>query len=96
MNERNEILFRFFGGYFHQDWNLDDPNWQDVVDCFVRYEGEEAARQVRDAVGKLLGKVESDLQLAKVLEDLGCYYWAGSPSEQRVWLENVNATLQVR
>ena len=94
MNERNEILFHFFAGYFHQDWNLDDPSWQDVVNRFVRDDGEEAAGHVRQAVNKLLSEAESDVQVAKVLEDLGCYYWAGSPSETRVWLENLNAKLQ--
>lgn len=95
MNERNEILFHFFAGYFHQDWNLDDPSWQDVVNRFVRDDGEEAAGYVREAVNKRLDEAESDVQLAKVLEDLGCYYRAGSPSEARVWLENLNAKLQV-
>jgi hypothetical protein len=89
------ILFHFFAGYFHQDWELDDPSWQDVVNRFVSDDGEEAAEQVREAVNRLLGEVESDVQLTKVLADLGCYYWAGSPAEMRVWLENLNAALQV-
>jgi hypothetical protein len=93
MNGRNEILFQFFAGYFHQDWNLDDPSWQAVVSRFVRDDGKEGARHVREEVNKLLTQVESDVQLAQVLNDLGCYYWAGSPAETRVWLENLNAKL---
>lgn len=95
MKERNEILFHFFAAYFHQDWNLDAPNWQGVVNCFVRDEGSERARHVRDEVNKLLNKVESDVQLAQVLGELGCYYWAGSPSQMRDWLETVSTKLQV-
>ena len=95
MKERNEILFHFFACYFHQDWNLDDPSWQDVVNRFVHDDGAEAAGHVCEALNKLLGETGSDEHLAKVLENLGCYYWAGSPSETRVWLKNLNAKLQL-
>jgi hypothetical protein len=94
MNECNEILFHFFAGYFHQDWKLDDPSWQHAVNRFVCDDGEEAAEHVCEALKTLLGEVETDVQLTKVLAELGCYYWAGSPSEMRVWLENLNAKLQ--
>jgi len=96
MKERNEILFHFFAWYFHQDWNLDDSSWQDVVNRFVRDDGDEAAGRVCEALNKLLGETGPDEQLAKILENSGCYYWAGSPSEMRVWLENLNAKLQVQ
>lgn len=95
MNEQNKILFHFFAAYFHQDWNLNDPSWQDVVNRFVRDDGKEGARHVHEEVNRLLNEPESDVQLAQVLEDLGCYYWAGSPSQMRVWLESLNKKLQV-
>jgi hypothetical protein len=41
-----------------------------------------------------LTRVESDVRVAQVLEELGCYYWAGSPSALRGWLENVSTALQ--
>jgi hypothetical protein len=96
MKERNEILFHFFACYFHQDSHVDAPIWQDVVNRFIRDDGEEAAGHVREAVNKLLSEAKSDVQLAKVLDNLGCYYWAGSPPEMRVWLENLNTKLHIQ
>ncbi|OHU71841.1 hypothetical protein BKG86_01900 [Mycobacteroides chelonae] len=31
----SEDLFQFFGGYFHQDWNIEASDWQGVVDNYV-------------------------------------------------------------
>ncbi|MEO0461441.1 MAG: contact-dependent growth inhibition system immunity protein [Myxococcota bacterium] len=39
---RDERLRQFFGAYFNQDWELDDPDVPSVVDRYARdYEGDE-------------------------------------------------------
>jgi predicted SpoU family rRNA methylase len=32
----SEVVRQFFGGYFHQDWDLEAEDWQEAVDEFSR------------------------------------------------------------
>lgn len=51
MNERDERLRQFFGGYFHQDWDIEGAEaWQDVVRQFVTENPRSAVLAVRDAL----------------------------------------------
>jgi len=51
MNERAERLRHFFGGYFHQDWDIEGAEaWQDVVRQFVTENPSSAVLAVRDAL----------------------------------------------
>jgi hypothetical protein len=68
-------LFQLLGGYFHQDWCLDDPNAEAAL---RRYMNDTVPGQVQDTVNEidaLLTKNLSDDQLKQMLlVDLGCYY----------------------
>jgi CdiI immunity protein len=51
MNERDERLRQFFGGYFNQDWDVEGAqSWQDVVRQFVKENPSSAVLAVRDAL----------------------------------------------
>ena len=50
MNERDETLRQFLGGYFHQDWDVNGPTWVDVVDQFLRDHGNGEITKTRDAL----------------------------------------------
>lgn len=94
MIEHDEELFQFFGGYFHQDWQDDDPTWQDVVKRFAL----DCRPHQRDLIA---GKIEhmaatlaTDEELSESVAALGCEYWAGSSAETRKWLMEVAHALR--
>lgn len=49
MSERNERLFRFFAGYFNQDWDCNGAiSWPGVMDEYLSQNRREDALQTRD------------------------------------------------
>lgn len=89
MNNSEEALYQFFGGYFHQDWQLDDPTWQGVVHRFLSESLTTDSALVAAGLERLLSNSLSDESLCSVVQELGCYYWAGSPEGMRAWLGQV-------
>ncbi|WP_036245829.1 contact-dependent growth inhibition system immunity protein [Massilia sp. BSC265] len=96
MAEQHDELSRFFGCYFHQDWNLDDHSWEDVVRRFVAESGQSAAHSLAGQITKLTESAESDADLAKAIESFGCYYCPSSHPEMRAWLKDLCAALDVQ
>jgi hypothetical protein len=82
----DEDLRQFFGAYFDQDWKLDAADWQDVVRRFAGESGPERQALVAARIRGLLAGEASDARLAATVQAMGCYFWAGSPSETRQWL----------
>lgn len=83
-----ENIKQLLGAYFHQDWNLDDPTWESVVERYVRDEpgqGRIAATELE----RLLISTLFDEDVSAMVKKLGCYYWAGSASEMRTWASQV-------
>jgi CdiI immunity protein len=58
---------RLYSVYFHQDWQLDDPNPEDVVRAFFRYEPQELHDGLRAELKGLLRSGQSDDDLEAVL-----------------------------
>jgi hypothetical protein len=92
----DDALAQFFGGYFNQDWMLDDDTWQEVVERFVKESSAEHVASVSAGIDKLLATAQLDERLFEALQDLGCDYWAGSPGETRQWLTEIAAQLAQR
>jgi hypothetical protein len=87
MNVSDELLHQFFGGYFHQDWGLEASVWQDVINRFAHDSQLADLTLVAERIEHLLVESKSDEELFHVVQDLGCYYCAGSHAGLRSWLK---------
>ncbi|HQS60042.1 MAG: hypothetical protein B7Y56_15945 [Gallionellales bacterium 35-53-114] len=86
----DEDLFNFFGGYFHQDWNVDDPTWEAVIERYLSEEGHSKAELLSVKIGNILSLVTDDTLLFNIINsEFGCYYWPGSIEAMRSWLQQV-------
>lgn len=98
--QSSERLEQFFGGYFHQDCLLDDPDWESVV---RRYRNETPKAEVAllaKEIDSLVAEAPSEAELEQhVLEKLGCYYTPrpdlGGPSFS-AWLGQISAVLEAK
>ena len=83
-------LSQFLGAYFHQDWDLDDPDEQEVLNRFMRSEGEDRVRAARVELNRLLAMPFDDEELSDIVfRDLGCYYSPTPNRAMRQWLRSV-------
>jgi len=94
MNISDFSLQQFFGGYFHQDWQLDDPTWQDVIRRFLSESNSSDSAQVAVGIESLLSYSASDETLCRVVQEFGCDYWPGSAAQMRTWLRQVVSELR--
>lgn len=90
-------LAQFFGGYFHQDWDLDASSSAEVVQSFIQENHHnQTVMELSSALSELLREVvsESDLR-AYVLNDLGSYH---DPLDEggsvRSWLTAIQSQLE--
>ena len=72
---RSETLYQFFGGYFHQDWNLHGSDWLSVVQFFrAESDPSDVAQTAMDLRTFLaLGAPEDELE-RQLFDQLGCYF----------------------
>lgn len=85
---------QFFGSYFHQDWRLDDPTPEVVVQRFTRTHPAEEVRKVIVDLDQLLAINITETALRKMLvDDLLCYYMPPEAAPVRGWLQQVRAQL---
>jgi hypothetical protein len=68
---RDSLLRQFFGGYFHQDWDISGPTWVHVVDQFVRDHRTDVITETRDALQSWLDVSKSTENLSS---DYACEY----------------------
>jgi contact-dependent growth inhibition (CDI) system CdiI-like immunity protein len=90
-----ERLRQFFGAYFHQDWALDGPTWQDVVRAYLRDASREDALALLGTMRSWLGDAASDVAVTRDLWDsFGCEYDPQSDGlSDREWVERIAALL---
>jgi hypothetical protein len=67
-------LTHFFSCYFHQDWNIDDADWQSVVRRFRTDTSPDEVRATAKELRALLSSTVSEAELEQHLDALGCYY----------------------
>ena len=68
-----EQLSALLAGYFHQDWDLEFPNYSAVANHFV---GEADTATVETVLGQLaiLAASENEVQINEILTAAGCYF----------------------
>lgn len=90
-----ENLRQLMAAYFHQDWYDEyGGSWEAAVDDFAR----RAPSRVEGAtseIATLLRTAPTDVDLARALDELGNFYWAGDdPGSYVAWLNDVKARLE--
>jgi len=96
MNYPQTPLADFFGGYFNQDWAMDSPTWEGIVDLFLRDEPSDAELNAISRELKVLAETEDELALAsRLLRELGCFYRAIGPTgSTQAWLLELRARIE--
>jgi CdiI immunity protein len=91
-------LWQLLGAYFHQDWDLEGPDWQSVIAAYrAESDPEDAACSARD-ISALLAATLDDAELERLFYDaFGCgYYPPGAGLTVREWLLEVRRALEWR
>ena len=93
MND-SPALQNFLAAYFHQDWALEQPTPEAVVDYFRDSEAPEQVAATRDDLARLLAGDLDDEALGDTARRLGSEY---DPTRDggtwRGWLQDVQARL---
>lgn len=89
-------LTRFFGGYFHQDWQEEYGSSGAAIDAFVRDAPAASAAKTAAELERVLALDLDDPALGRLLYDgFECNYVPQVDElSNRVWLQRVRAQLQ--
>ena len=83
-------LHQLLGGYFHQDWVLDDATWEEAVDDFVAESPRSAALACIGQLDELLARGFTDSELEQIVQRLdGAVDTSGLPMTAGQWLAAV-------
>lgn len=85
-------LKSFFSGYFHEDWEMDASEPDEVVSQFLSSEpGPNEIDRIIDQIGRYLASRKDDAAAeGDLLEVLGCYYLPSADGmSARNWLSHV-------
>jgi CdiI immunity protein len=88
MSNRKHTLRDFFGGYFHQDWDIDGvESWVGVVDQFVQENSIARVREVREALREWVDSSNEEEISRQLMNELGCDYdWQPDGLGARDWV----------
>ncbi len=91
-------LGQFLGGYFNEDWSLDDATWQAVVSRYLVSEPSDSVAAAAAQLKALLATEADDSQLERtVLREHGCCFNPASVGvKMREWLKDVLRMLEGR
>ena len=82
----------FLSGYFHEDWELDGCEPDEIIFLFMKSQPSSAeVDRLVSQIARFLdaGKCEASLE-CRLLEELGCYYLPSADGvNAREWLEHV-------
>lgn len=89
-----EMLRNFFGGYLHQDMDLEFSTWEEAVASFSADVGPVVSAEVVEAIGELR-RAGSDEEIACLVHGpLACDFRPGrEASDTIIWLEKVQRAL---
>ena len=91
---RYPTLQQFLGCYLHQDWDLECATPQGAVDMAIAEYPITLRQQVRRELAALLGAVDDDTRLRRVLNDgLGVEVYFRKAAEARAFAEEVERKL---
>jgi hypothetical protein len=95
--KKTNELKQFFGAYFHQDWNLDASDPDDVVRLFISdgYSMSELINLAEDIEKYAANKIDDAAAEEGLLRELGCYYIPNADGiGARAWLNHVAKLLR--
>lgn len=90
-------LKSFFSGYFHEDWEADSSEPDDVISEFLRSKpGSSEIDRIVDQIDLYLSSGRADAATERGLfEEFGCYYLPSADGiSVRNWLKHVAALLK--
>jgi hypothetical protein len=89
-------LRRFFGAYFHQDWDTEADDWEGIVDGYVNdFPRTELLSRLADEIDQLRAALPERELKDFLVRDVGAYY-APEPFTHNVWLGQVAQQLRRR
>lgn len=84
-----EPLRQFFGAYFHQDWDLDAPDYNGVVDRYIADTTDKRSlRDLANCLEVLSDSYDADVELEDALgKELWCEFVpSGDGLSARTWV----------
>lgn len=96
MSRDEQALAEFLTAYFHQDWSIDGPDWQEIAKLFLQDRpAPETLQAIVRALNQLAGAEDDQVLRERLLNEFGCYYYpGGAPGAMRDWLLELAAVLQ--
>jgi hypothetical protein len=93
-SERFPDLLQFFGGYLHQDWDMDYPDVDAAIDAAI-VESPDRLVLVAHQLDELLAAVSTEDEAETAVNELTGwgYYPPGNGRTWRGWLAEVRARL---
>jgi hypothetical protein len=86
---------QLLGGYFHQDWCLDDATYEDAIRRYVRETSLENVRQALSEIDDLLAQELSEDALELLLTERGCAFSPPAAGMAwREWLEAIRTVIE--
>lgn len=84
-------IHNFFGGYFNEDYDMDAPDEDAVIQSYLRDHNTKEIRNLIEDIGEYMGVHPDDAELQELLlRDLGCYYNTTSDGlTARQWMTHV-------
>jgi CdiI immunity protein len=97
MNTTYPNLDEFLGAYFHQDWTVDEPTADGIVEKYLSEWPKEEALLALNELDRLLGQSDNEIWLRGILDEMGCYYNpAGDSLTCAGWLGHVREKMAKR
>ena len=87
---------QFFGGYFHQDWDLMADDWQGLVDNYARDTSNDPPDEIRSLISDIeeFRLTHSEAELDAALLQTGASYAPLPPETYAGWLGKVAERLR--
>jgi hypothetical protein len=95
LSARFPAAAQLFGAYFHQDWDANSTNPDDIVRDFAETQNEEVRKRAMKDIEMLLVEFKSEDALKLALDEFANYYNARrSEGSYRAWMERIVAILR--
>lgn len=89
MGSAEHQLSQFFGAYFHQDWVEDSSTWENVAEHYAKNSDKSSIKLIAQELEKLSKVDIADAELFESVHEMGCFYFAGSATNFRLWLKEL-------
>jgi hypothetical protein len=90
----SESIRQFFGGYFHQDWELEAKDWQTAVDNFATEGTSTELNSLAEEIDNLNAAYQGEDELRAVLSRRAMSSYYPGPLTYHEWLRQVSDRLR--